>query len=794
MRALRVIPVFPEELCELTVHDFTEYVILKRKALLMLFLVLAIPASYYTLQQKHDNNLDVFFDKSDHEWVKYKEFQEIYGNEEVVVIVIHHENVFSKPVLEIIDRIGGAVKDIDGVHTVTSITEAESPVIEDDGETVRFLKFFPKGDFNGAEIETAKNRLADSRLIQNFLYSGDGRVAAIVVVIECLMEKDKKRVVEKIYQLASRIAGKTADLRFAGIPATETEMNRIGFRDVIVLGIATYIIVFFIIFFLVKNLTLSLLVQVNLLMTFVFSIGLYVFSGEKFNMVTTSMGVVLLSICVADAIHFLSQYREDYIDLGQDYVQAVKHAVGHVWMPCLFTSLTTGVGFLSFAAGSIRPARIYGIFTCIGVMIAFFLTMTLLPILVVFLKNVIHPEKKTLQDRGMWQKKDGTLAKLILKIGTFTIRHHKLIGISGILILIISIAGITRIQFETDLVKYFPKDNAVKQDQIFVEKHLGGIVPVLLRIQATSDSTDFNHAESVKFLDDIQNHILANVDNFTSAFSVTDIFKEINRAFNGGREAHHVVPESDLDIMDYYELSPSEEVDRLVRPDHKEAVVTFMTVWQSLEKARSVYRLIDDYMAKKVQDKFTYEMTGYRSLMMSMGVKMKESQLRSLFVALVIVFLMMYLVCRSVPLTLFAMIPNVLPIVMIYGIMGWFGIALDIVTLMVGSIVMGIAVDDTVHFIIWFRRNMARETSIESALLRSFKDVGKPIVITTIVLFLGFIIFIFGTMVPTRFFGVLVAFSILFALLGDFFILPAVIMIFKPKVRPIHTSPSKVLS
>jgi len=336
-------------------------------------------------------------------------------------------------------------------------------------------------------------------------------------------------------------------------------------------------------------------------------------------------------------------------------------------------------------------------------------------------------------------------------------------------------------------VKYFPKENDIKQDQQFVEKHLGGIVPVVLRVQATGEGADFSHTESIQLLDEVQNHILSNIDNFTSAFSIADIFKEINRAFNGGSEKFYRVPEKDLDVMDYYELSPSEEIDRLVSPDHKEAVVTFMTVWQSLEKARSVYRFIDDYMAEKVKGRFTYEMTGYRSLMMSMGVKMKESQLRSLFVAFVIVFFMMYWVCRSFSLTLFAMIPNVLPIVMIYGIMGWFGIAVDIVTLMVGSIVMGIAVDDTVHFIIWFRRHMAREATIESALLKSFRDVGKPIVITTIVLFLGFIIFIFGTMVPTRFFGVLVAFSILFALLGDFFILPAVILIFKPRVRPIFT-------
>ena len=344
------------------------------------------------------------------------------------------------------------------------------------------------------------------------------------------------------------------------------------------------------------------------------------------------------------------------------------------------------------------------------------------------------------------------------------------------------------------MVKYFPKENTVKQDQVYIEKHLGGIVPVLLRVQATSEDVDFSHAASIKFLDEVQNYILANTDNFTAAFSVSDVFKEIHRAFNGGHEEFYVVPDSDVDILDYYELSPGEEIDRLVRADHGEAVVTFMTVWQSLENARSVYQFIDAYMTEKVQDKFTYDMTGYRNLMISMGSKMKESQLRSLFVALIIVFFMMYFVCRSFSLTLFSMIPNVLPIVMIYGLMGWLGIAVDIVTLMVGSIVMGIAVDDTVHYIIWFRRNMAQEETIEAALLKSYTDVGKPIVITTIVLFLGFIIFIFVTMVPTRFFGALVAFSILFAVIGDFFVLPAAILIFKPKIKPILPSSSKRLS
>ena len=159
-------------------------------------------------------------------------------------------------------------------------------------------------------------------------------------------------------------------------------------------------------------------------------------------------------------------------------------------------------------------------------------------------------------------------------------------------------------------------------------------------------------------------------------------------------------------------------------------------------------------------------------------------------VAFIIIFFMMFFVCKTIKLTIISMVPNLFPIFLTLGIMGWFNIPLDVSTIMIASVTLGIAVDDTIHYLVWFRRNISSGMDTKPALVKALRDVGKPIVITSVVLLFGFIVLLTGSIKPTQTFGALTALAMLLALVGDLFLLPMLILIFKPEIKTMQTTNS----
>jgi predicted RND superfamily exporter protein len=185
-------------------------------------------------------------------------------------------------------------------------------------------------------------------------------------------------------------------------------------------------------------------------------------------------------------------------------------------------------------------------------------------------------------------------------------------------------------------------------------------------------------------------------------------------------------------------------------------------------------------MTENLGSGYTYKITGLSSLYLDMEYNLKKSQRNSFILAFVIIFAMMHLVCRNIKLTAIAMTANIFPIAMTMGTMGWFGIPLDVSTVMIASVTIGIAVDDTIHFVTWYRRGLGRGMDAAGAAGYALREAGRPIIITSVVLFLGFFVLVLGTIKPTQAFGMLTARAMLIALVGDLVILPALISLLKP--------------
>ncbi|MDY6934793.1 MAG: MMPL family transporter [Spirochaetota bacterium] len=759
-----------------------EIIISRYKHILLGILIITIPLFYYFLQQKHVNQIDIYFDEDSPELLFYKRFQETYGNEELLAIAFSEEDIFTKANIDIIRSITNTIKGIDGVQRVFSLTEVEEAVGYDD--TISFKKIIPEEMIAENKLHEIRDDVLENNLLINSLISRDGGTTAILAEIQPLIQKEKREVLKNIVRTIDHICSDKVEIHYTGIPYTELEMSKLSIRDFITFTPIILLCIFIIITIMLKNFSLSILSQFNLLVIFVWGIGFFIFCGESFNIVTIIMGAILLAIAIADTIHLLSHYKDNYQIIDNDHSLIVENTVKQIWLPCFYTSITTAIGFFSFILSSIRPVKILGVFTSISVLIAFFITMTFLPaMLLIFHKN---NWLNTLEDKAFKPSNNNNnspLMKIFWVIGSFVINHDRIIGISTIVIIGLSIIGISKIKFETNTINYLPEKNKLRMDVEFIDNKLGGTIPFAMLIQAKSSDCDFTHPASLNLINDIQNYMMSNIVHFSTSFSIADYCKEINRAFNNGNEKYYRIPKERSDIVDFYEIGDSEILDRVIAPDFMEARISFQSVWDTNETASRYEKLIFDYLTAKLGQNFSYKMTGLSSLYLTMEENLKYSQIKSFLLAFVLIFIMMFFVCKTISLTVISMIANIFPIASILGIMGWYNIPMDVSTIMIASVTLGIAVDDTIHFLTWFKRNMSTRGEIKSALLNTYKDVGKPIVITSLVLFLGFFILILGSLKPTHFFGVLTAFAMLLALIGDLVILPSLLIIFKPKIQ-----------
>ena len=772
------------------VDKFIHTIIRHFKITLIIIASFTLFFTYQYFQQTHNNHIEIFFEDDDPRFSAYEKSQETYGNEEYGIITLESESLFSNAGFTAIAALTEALENINGIDRVLSLSNMEEFYGEDD--TVELRKIIPDGELSTKQIQFAKQRAFANKFVREHLVSKSGTMTALHVELEKLGEKEKRNAVFSIMRTAELIAGNQFSIHCSGSSLVEVEMNRLSERDFNLFVPAIIVLIMMFIFILFRRITLAVLCQFNLIVILLWGVGFFIFCGEKFNIITNAMGAILLAIAIADSVHILSHLKESAQKTDLETIPAIKHTIRQVWFPCLFTSLTTGAGFLSFYISDIRPVAMLGLFTAISVIFAFFLSVTFMPALMIliqkFLTNALKSfktEKKPIIRPNIKPSiKPDFFTQALNLCARFTTRQKTFLFILFIAVLIFSVVGIMRIKFETNTFHYLPDTNQIKSDLLVIEKNFGGTIPFIVVIESKKH-TDFTDPDTVKLVEKFENKFVNENKGITSVFSIVEYVKEFNQAFNSNDPAFYSIPDSRLDIADAFELGDDKVLERIISPDHRQICVAFNTIWDSNESGYRLHSQVTDYLTKTLNSDFSFHITGLSSLYLTMHKHLQESQIRSFFIAFTIIFLMMIIVCRNLWLAILCMVPNIFPIAVTLGVMGWFGIPLDVATTMIASVTIGIAVDDTIHFVSWLRRNSGIHNDPATAIVQTFLDVGKPIVITTFLLFSGFMVLMLGSIIPTRMFGMLTAISMVFALIGDFFVLPPLVLILKPKLPPL---------
>ncbi len=754
----------------------------------------------------------------------YNTFRDQFGRDDLLVMAVQSgkEGIFSIPFLTKMKRFHEALADrVPHVNEITSLVNARNTLGRGDTLLVDdLLAHFPE---NEEELAALKERVMTNPTYTNMLISQDGTFTTVMLQSDTYSsatastnttgktadedaltdfddemsgfddpvdqaavpgEREKPAFLTDaenadMVRIASEVVQEfnSPDFRIitAGSPTVTHTVKQLMMKDMkrfLRLAVLTIGICLFFMFRRISGVILPLLVVA---LTLVTTLGIMAMMGIHFKTPTIILPSFLLAVGVGASIHVLSLVYQ-YLRRDSNKNDAIVHAYGHSGFAIVMTSLTTAAGLASFATAEVAPIADLGLFSAVGVMLSLFFTLILLPALLA----IIPLKDKTATEKGQNTPFD----RLIDRITDLTTSRPKLIVAVSFIGIAIALIGVPHLQFSHNLLSWLPADLPVRTATETIDHNLRGSV-ALEMVLDTGRENGLYDRDLLLALD----KLAKDLEQFTQGdlfvgktIAVTTILREIHQALNENRPEMNKIPDNAALIPQeflLFENSGSDDLQDFVDSRFQLARITIKVPWRD---SLSYVPFIDE-MEQRFNAAFTgmadagkpvtVTTTGIMALFARILHATMYSAARSYGVALVVISIMMILLIGNLRLGLIAMIPNIGPILIVMGIMGWFAIPLDMFTMMVASIAIGLAVDDTVHFIYNFKRYYQERRDVHYAVGRTLHTAGRAMLTTSIVLSVGFFIFMFASMNNVFNFGMLVGIAILLALLGDFLLAPA---------------------
>lgn len=717
----------------------------------LLVVVITAAMAVFATRVTMDHSIEIWFLEDDPELLVYNEFAERFRSDEIVVIALFADDVFAPEIKAAVDRISRAAEGAPFVHRVLSFT---TPSV------LAAARSDP--DFR---VKTLKNSVLTGTLV-----TADARTAAIVVQVtrEGNTFANKRTLVEAIRSIVSSETAELAvQVSLAGTPVTDDAAMRHNEHDLrLMIPIMVGIIVVFaqLIF---RRLVLSLIPLVVVLMAAIWAYGLMGLLGLHTTLISTALLPLLLAVGVADSIHVIAQYHRQ-LGIGNSREVAVEQTIARLLTPCFFTSATTAAGLLSLVLSDLEPVREFAVIAAAGVMAAFLISMLLVPTALGLLR-VPDP-------RYLARQQSSALASLLGWLGSLPRVIERLIVPTFVLGSVAFIVMATRVQVGADPMSWFPEDDPARIATERIDAAIGGSVS--LEFLVTTAAGGLREPANLARLEEFERWLEENTA-ISRVLSVADILKEAMRVAQGEESQGPQLPKTAL-VTDMLldGLDRRGNQDLWVSADYSVGRLSARVPLSRATELIDQVPAIEEQMATHFpDDALRVEMTGYARLMATMQEYVVEAQIESLAMAFAVITLMMVLLFRSVRLALFAMIPNLTPIAVGLGAMYLLGIGLNPGTVMVGAIALGIVVDDTVHFLTAFRRHLADGMRLDGAIAASIKEVGRPVVFTSLILATSFAVLTLGRFVPSQQVGLVTAIVVLTALMADLVLLPAALRI-----------------
>ncbi len=683
------------------------------------------------------------------------------------------EGVFNPSTLEKVYKITEAVKKIDGVIAYELMSLANKDDMEQAGEgAISFRWLMGKPPYTAADSLRIKTRALLNPLFYDTLISRDGKALCVYVPI-----KEKKlsyRIAKSIQEIVKGYPGVEA-YHLTGLPLAEDAFGVEMFWQMGISAPLAVLVIFLLMWWFFKHVALVIMPLVMAIIVVIITMGLMVGLGFPIHIMSSMIPIFLLPISVLDSIHILNEFFEKYRSF-KNKNKTITHVLNELYRPNLFTSLTTVAGFFSLSFAPIPPVQVFGIAVAFGVALAWVLTVLLIPAYISLL------DEKKMGDFGVHEDDvgKGLLSRALTAWGKFTVTRWKLVLFGSVVLVALSLYGITHIQINDNPVKWFNKKHPIRVADQVLNKHFGGTYSAYLVLEAKEkDALVFQEPQMLRCIEGLQ-HYLLEKGRVGKSSSLADITKKVYYELLGGDKKNNIIPATPQAVaqalISFENSHKPDDLWHFVTPDYSKANVWMQLTSGDNKQMAVVVKQVDEYFKlHPAPFPVSYHWAGLTYINMVWQDKMVGGMLVNFLGSFIIVLFMMIVLFKSPVTGLVSMLPLTVTILFIYSLLGFTGKEYDMPVAVLSALTLGLAVDFAIHFIERARVLYAENKSWPKTAEGMFGSPARALIKNALVISIGFLPLFASPLVPYNTVGFFMFMIMLVASVVTLMMLPALI-------------------
>ncbi len=740
-------------------------------AITLLACVPLVRFSPFGLTLQIDPSTEPLLPRGDPARAAYEEAVREFGDDEVFVIALETDDVFQRERLLQLRRITDAIAKLPEVRSVQSLTDVIAFHWEPEGEWIDVGRFIDEIPSDPAALAALRARALADPMYRRTIVSDDGRTAAVNVSFRDMTDKEflDSRLEERIQQILAAEAGPGLRFHIAGRPHLKHAVYHGMLRDLRLLvpvALLVLALVLWVSFGTRRSVLLPLgVVAIAILWTY----GAIAFLGRPLSILTTMLGPMLISVGSVYGVHVVGRYEEEAATAATPFAAALA-TLEHVRLPALVSGATTLIGFGANLISDVPAVYELGAFSLLGVAAMTLLTVMGIPPLLALL-----PLRDASTRTRLAAHIGDVLDRRLITLSAFVAGHAgRLVAIFALLTLGSAVL-IPRIVIDTDYLSFFDPDKPVRRDFDAVNSLLSGAIPLFVSLDGGAPGA-FREPEALRALERLQ-HAADGAPHVSRTLSLVDTVRVMNRALEQDDPAEARIPDTRAAVAELIFLAPKGHLQSFTNVDHSRSNLWVRTGAVGSEAIREVERALDAGIAKAgLPAGVRSAVTGNALLLARSADGIAESQPQTVGLAALVIFGLVWASLRSLKLGVVAMIPNLVPVVVYFGMLGAGVAPLSLPTSLIGSVALGITIDDTVHTLARYRDERRLGLSPEAAVQQTARHVGRAVLITAAMLALGFAVMGLSDFAKVQEFGWLSAATLSVCLLTDLLLLGALLV------------------
>ena len=784
---------------------YEKNVINKPKSVLCILLVIIIFSFYFSKDFRLDASSETLLLDGDPDLKYLNEINKRYNSKEFLVLTYSpKDEMISENSINNLLSLKYKIQSLDWVYNV--ITVLDVPLLNSTDETLSDkLKNFSTLKSDGIDKEKGFSEILNSPVFKNFVISEDGKTSGIIVYIkednkinlisdekelEIYKDLKKKKNHENINEIRKVIDEykNNANIHLGGIPMIADDMMSFIKNDIIIFGVGVLIFIIATLWFVFKKLVWVIIPLTSCLFSVVVMLGLLGLLGWKVTVISSNFIALMLILTMAMNIHLSTRFLQLKKEMSSsNKIKIVTTATNKMFLPILYTGLTTICAFLSLIFSGIKPVIDFGWMMTIGILTSMITTFTLLPSLV----NVID-------EKNVYSLEATRDSKITNGLSIFTQKNKSIIYASSLIFIFISLIGISKLKVENSFINYFDKDTEIYKGMKLIDDELGGTTPleIILKFPKNDeneiikeDEDDWGEVETddtkywftkdkIEKIQKVHNY-LENLEHVGKVLSFSSVLK-VAESLNNNK------PLGSLEMGVLYNKLPENIKNEIVSPyislENSEARINLRLKDSNKDLRRNelIKKINYDLKNKLNLKEDEFKLAGVLIIFNNLLQSLFKSQILTLGFVMIAIFIMFLILFKNLKLSVIGIVPNFIAAFFILGVIGIFNIALDMMTITIAAITIGIAVDNSIHYIYRFREEFSKIKDYNKTLKVCHSTVGIAILNTSITIVFGFSILVLSNFIPTIYFGIFTGLAMMLAMLLVLTLLPCFLISFKP--------------